>query len=152
MGRTPGYLPNVLRVTWHGWETELPAALGLVEESSLNGGMVGIVAADSISAEALADAVHACGYQTIRLHAPDELRTADVDQLLLDLDGSRDEAPRLQECLAAADGKPVIVAANFGLMNAHHDWKKRGISAVLFKPFVLSRLKATLNQSAAPCS
>ncbi len=147
MGRTPGYLPDVQYVPWHAWEAELPRVLGILESLSQRGS-IGIVAATSDSLEALADAVQASGFEVVRLRNVSELSTVAVDKILIDIDGRREQPGWFKEWLAAANGKPVIVAASFGLMNSHQDWSKRGIAAVLFKPFVLASLQVVLINAA----
>jgi hypothetical protein len=145
IGRTPGYLPGVVPLPWHAWETDLPALLNVTESPSQELGItVGIVATSPVTAEALLDAVAACGAKSIWLRDKKDLPS--VDQVLVDLEGSRDDLARAREWITAARGKPILAAASFARSYDIDVWKKHGISAVLFKPFVLARLKSTLER------
>ena len=168
MGRTPGHLPDVLRVSWQSWETELPQALRppnevteaeteadrLMELSGSHqpriGGTVGIVATSRVAADALIDAVKSCGPDAFWLRDIRDLKKSAVEQLIIDLDGRRDEQGWLGDWLAAAGQKRIILAASFGRLAGHENWKKRGIAAIVCKPFTLARLHFALSPTLLP--
>lgn len=148
-GRTPGHIAGVTPLPWHAWETDLPSLLGIAaKDSSEVNVTVGIVAASNLAAQSLIDAIETCGAQAVRLNEPADLRKVNV--VFLDFTGSRNDLQALQPWLTAAAGKPILAAASFARVYDVSSWQKRGIAAVLFKPFVLSRLKTTLKKYAQP--
>lgn len=166
MGRSPGFLPGVLRVAWNRWEAELPALLeprsylprtatdadrifaqsrrrtGQLQES------IGIVAASRVTQESLVEAVIALGGKAVCLREPSDVPSANIDQLLIDLDGSRDQETWLEPWLAAAADKPVIVLAGFVRPDQVDEWKQRGIRAAIAKPYSLETLMSAIRAAA----
>ncbi len=162
MGRSPGFLPGVIRVGWQNWEAELPDLLlprnyvprtateadRLLEfarqRSKQLGGVVGVVAHSRVTTEGLVEAVQACGAQGIALREPAELSHSTVDRLLIDLDGARDQDQMLSTWLAAAPSLPITILAGFARPEDIQAWKSQGITAVVTKPCSLATLQKGL--------